>query len=353
MHTSIIPRFWMTGSTNRILLVFGLLASLAGCGYNPIYQTTGMVITGYSESEATPYVMQMSDANMACNLGNSLDPLVYSFGRVTDRPDTTGSLLQLLAANCSEEQAWEEELRYLRANYQGDVPAAKDARNAAKRWHAITAERRLKAFERAMRAYEYDPADPAAECPILHADQDELTFLLGLLTGLQAIINDTSSGGAAGIPKDIAPQAERAAQCLDNEKWGGIPDAIRANVWLLLPDTRPATSPDPWRVLRRSAELGVKAGFRASMALEVVAAETKGRDDVIANVIARFVASEDGFEVSEDYRLVDRVGRSVILHGSDKHWTEAYGYRTPRTYFGKMSPESSTDAEVMDLDSLL
>lgn len=353
MQTSIIPRFRMSGSKNRILLAFGLLAFLSGCGYNPVYQTTGAVMTGYSESEATPYVMQMSDANMACNLGNSLDPLVYSFGRVTDKPDTTGSLLQLLAANCSEAQAWEEELRYLRANYQGDVPTAKDARNAAKRWHALTAERRLKAFERAMRAYEYDPSDPDAECPFLYADQDELTFLLGLLTGLQAIINDTNSGGAAGVPKDIAPQAERAAQCVDNEKWGGIPDAIRANVWLLLPDTRPTMAPDPWRVLRHSSELGVKAGFRAAMALEVVAAETKGREDIIADVVARFEASEAGFEVHEDYRLVDEVGHSVVLHASDKHWTEEYGYRTPRTYFGQMSPDSAADTEVMDLDSLL
>lgn len=353
MYSSLIPRLWTAGIYRRFLLTFGVIALLSGCGYNPVYQTTGSVITGYAESEATPYVLQMSDADMACNLGQSLDPLVYSFSRVTDKPDTTGSLLQLLAANCSEEQAWEEELRYERAMFSDDVAEAKDARNAAKRWHAITAKRRLEAFHRAMRAYEYDPADPDAECPFLYEDQDELTFLLGLLTGLQSIINDTNSGGAAGVPKDIAPQAERAAQCLDNEKWGGIPNAIRANVWLLLPDTRPVMSPDPWRLLKNSSELGIQAGFRASMALEAVAAETAGRQDVIKDVIARFAASQKNFKVNDDYKLVDEVGRSVILHTSDKQWTRKYGYRTPRTYFGRLSPESTSDTETMDLDDLL
>ncbi|WP_165855490.1 hypothetical protein [Marinobacter sp. JSM 1782161] len=353
MKAFVIPGLTRSGHTSRLLLTFGMIALLAGCGYNPVYQTTGAVFAGYSESEATPYVLQMGDADMACDLGRSLDPLVYSFSRVTDRPDTTGSLLQLLAANCSEQQAWEQELRYERAIFNDDVPEAKDARTAAKRWHELTAKRRLEAFNRAMRAYEYDPADPEAECPFLYADQDELTFLLGLLTGLQAIINDTNSGGAAGVPKDIAPQAERAAQCLDNEKWGGLPNAIRANVWLLLPDTRPMMSPDPWRLLKNSSELGVEAGFRASMALEAVAGETAGRRDVIEDVIRRFDAAESTIQVSEDYRLVDQVGRNVITHVSDKLWTREYGYRTPAAYFGQLSPESSSDTETMDLDDLL
>lgn len=339
--------------TGKGLFLVACLAILGGCGYNPVYQTTGVVLTGYSESEATPYVMQMSDADMACRLGEGLDPLVYSFNRVTDAPDTTGSLLQLLAANCSEQEAWEQELRYLRANFRGDVPEAKDARIQAKRWYGLTASRRLEAFHRAMRAYEYDPSDANAECPFLYEDQDELTFLLGVLTGLQAITNDTGSGGQAGVPKDIAPQAERAAQCVDNEKWGGIPNAIRANVWLLIPDTRPTMSPDPWELLENSSELGVKAGFRASVALEAVAAETQGRQDVIKDVIARFAASEKTIKKSEDYRLVDEIGSAVIVHVSDKYWSAEYGYRTPRTHFGKMSPDSASDADVMDLDDLL
>lgn len=211
-------------------LTLAAVAALAGCSANPIYTTTGVVLSNYSEGEATPYVLQMSDPKMACALGEGIDPLLYSFSRVTEAPDTTGSLLMLLAGNCAEYKAWEAELAYLRADYQGDVATAKDAREEAKRLNALTAKRRYRSFQRAMAAYEFDPAAEPLECPFLFSEQDELTFLLGLLTGMQAIVNDANSGAMAGVPRNIAPQAERAATCLDNEKWGGTPNAIRALV---------------------------------------------------------------------------------------------------------------------------
>lgn len=89
---------------------------------------------------------------------------------------------------------------------------------------------------------------------------------MGLVTGMQAIVNDANSGAMAGIPRNIAPQAERAVRCVENEKWGGVPNAVRALVWLLLPDTRPPMSPDPWQVLEHSRELGFDRGFRVASA---------------------------------------------------------------------------------------
>ena len=347
---SSLPRF--DDLAKRSLVVLALVL-LAGCA-NPIYSTTGVVLSGYSENEATPYVLQMSDPHLACSLGEGVDPLLYSFSRVTEAPDSTGSLLMLLAGNCMEYRAWDAELAYLRADFDGNVPAAKDAREAAKRLNARTAERRLQAFNRAMAAYDFDPAAEPLECPFLFSEQDELTFLLGLLTGMQAIVNDANSGALAGIPRNIAPQAERAATCVDNEKWGGLPNSIRALVWLLLPDTRPTLAPDPWQVLDHSSELGVAAGMRASMALEAVAAETFGRPEVLADTIARFAESEDIVEVWADYRLVDEVAAGVIRFASDKHWTANYGYRTPHSFFGQMSPKRANGAvETMSLDDLL
>lgn len=341
------------GSTYRIMSL-AMLALLAGCQANPIYSTTGTVLSSYSEGEATPYVLQMSDTEMACSLGEGLDPLLYSFSRVTSAPDTTGSLLMLLAGNCAEAKAWEAELEYLSADFQGNVPAAKDARERAKRLNAMTAKRRYLSFQRAMAAYEFDPALEPLECPFLFDDQDELTFLLGLLTGLQAIVNDANSGSMAGVPRNIAPQAERAAQCLDDDKWGGLPNAIRSLVWLLLPDTRPALSPDPWMVLEHSSELSIAKGMRASMALEAVAAETFGRPEVLEKVIGQFAESEATVKVWDDYRLVDEVARNVIQFASDKHWVANYGYRTPQSFFGKMTPERNTEnVETMSLDDLL
>ncbi|GGE56699.1 hypothetical protein GCM10011533_06480 [Streptosporangium jomthongense] len=336
------------------MIILAVAVLFAGCSANPIYKTTGAVLAGYSEAEATPYVMQMSDPEMACALGEGIDPLLYSFSRINDAPDTTGSLLMLLAANCMEYNAWEAELAYLRADYEGNVPAAKDAREQTKRLHALTAERRQIAFRRAMEAYDFDPSKEPLECPFLFTEQDEMTFMLGLLTGMQAVVNDANSGARAGIPRNIAPQAERAATCVDNEKLGGLPNAVRALVWLLLPDTRPELSPDPWKVLENSSAKGVEAGIRASMAVEAVAAETFGRPDVLADVIRRFAEAEDTIEVWEEYRLVDSVARQAIRFSSDKHWTAQYGYRTPQRFFGKMSPERNTEnVETMSLDDLL
>lgn len=336
------------------LVLLAAAVLFAGCSANPIYKTTGAVLAGYSEGEATPYVMQMSDPEMACALGEGIDPLLYSFSRINDAPDTTGSLLMLLAGNCIEYQAWEAELAYLRADYEGNVPAAKDAREQAKRLYALTAERRLLAFRRAMAAYDFDPSEEPLECPFLLDEQDEMTFLLGLLTGMQAVVNDANSGARAGIPRNIAPQAERAATCVDNEKLGGLPNAIRALVWLLLPDTRPELSPDPWVVLKNSSDVGVQTGIRASMALEAVAAETFGRPDVLADVVRRFADAENTIDVWDEYRLVDTIAAQVIRFSSDKHWTAEYGYRTPQTYFGKVSPERDKEnVETMSLDGLL
>lgn len=351
MNSSLVKSFGRLRNSGLALLVLMLLA---GCSANPIYTTTGMVLSNYSEGEATPYVMQMSDPKMACALGEGVDPLLYSFSRVTDAPESTGSLLMLLAANCSEYRAWEAELDYLRADFAGEVPAAKDAREKAKRLNAETAKRRYIAYQRAMAAYDFDPAAEEFECPFLFDDQEELTFLLGLLTGMQAIVNDANSGAMAGVPRNIAPQAERAATCVDNEKWGGLPNAIRGLVWLLLPDTRPSLSPDPWKVLEDSSRLGVAAGIRASMAVEAVAAETFGRPDVLEDVIARFAESENNILVWSEFQLVDEVARDAIRFSSDKHWTANYGYRTPRTHFGRMSPERvGEEPETMDLDDLL
>ncbi|PSF06051.1 hypothetical protein C7H09_11980 [Marinobacter fuscus] len=335
-----------------LLSVFVLL--LTGCSANPIYSTTGRVLSGYSESEATPYVMQMSDPEMACALGEGTDPLMYSFSRVTDAPESTGSLLMMLAANCTEYRAWEDELAYLRAGYRSDVPAAKDARERSKRHYAQTAERRYIAFQRAMAAYRFDPAAEPLACPDLVDDQQELTFLLGLLTGMQAIVNDSNSGAMAGVPRSIAPQAERAAQCLDNGKWGGLPNAVRALVWLLLPDTRPAQATDAWQVLNESAQQGVQAGIRASYAVQVVAAETFGRPRVLAQAIEGFAGADARIEVWDEFRLVDEVARDVVMFASDKHWSANYGHRTPPGFFGRMSFERNTDTtETMALDDLL
>ncbi|MDX1588144.1 MAG: hypothetical protein R3296_04340 [Oleiphilaceae bacterium] len=331
-------------------VLVALVASLfvAGCGIHPIYTPTGQVLSGYGESHATPYVLEMDDIGMACSLGESLDPLLYSFKRVKANPETTGSLLQVLAGICAEREAVEEELRYLRAEHKNDLSGMRDARNAMQRKYGATANRRLKAFNRGMTAFRFDPASQVEEldCPCYRNDQDELTFMMALLSGAQAVLDDAKAGGRAGVSRSLAPQVERAAACLDSEKWGGLPGNIRAVIWVLLPDTRPDDDLDPWAVMKANREVAMAAGMRTAMALELVMAENVGRTETVAEVLAFLAESEERFVVRPEYQLVDLVGMEVALFVSDRIWTDRYGYRTPSNRFGRISDEQEQDESI-------
>ncbi len=100
--------------------------------------------------------------------------------------------------------------------------------------------------------------------------------------------------------------------------------------------------------------MGVEKGLRVPHALQAVAAETFGRPDKLEEAIASFAESNATVDVWDEYRLVDEVAAGAIRFASDKHWSANYGYRTPQTYFGKMSPERDTEnVETMSLDGLL
>lgn len=328
---------------------------LAGCGIHPIYTPTGMVLSSYAEGEATPYVLEMQDVGMACSLGQSLDPLLYSFKRVKADPEMTGSLLQVLAGICAEKVAVEEELRFLRAQYKDDLTEMRDARNNMQRKYGVTAERRLSAFNRGMSAFRFDAgADPEEEldCPCYRNDQDELTFMMALLSGAQAVLDDAKAGGRAGVSRSLAPKVERAAACLDSEKWGGLPGNIQAVIWVLLPDTAPDDDVDPWAVMKANREVAIASGMRTAMALELVMAENVGRTETVAEVLAFLAESEERFVVRPEYRLVDLVGMEVAMYVSDRIWTDRYGYRTPDNRFGRISDEPE-QKESIDTEGLL
>jgi len=331
----------------RLFLLLSFLAA-AGCSVNPLYKTTGQVMTGYAWSESTPYTFTLDDPDMACTLGSAFDPFVYSFKRVTDTPYKTGALMLLLSANCSEEKAWQAQLRSMRDARNGNVKGAQDARTEYRRWEAVTARRRLESYREAMKAYNYDATDPDQGCPYFDSDNDEVTFMMGLLTGTQAVMNDSASGVQVNVPRDIAPHAERAARCLSNVKWGGLPDAIRASVWLLLPDSKPKGAGDAWQTLAHCAELGIRKGMRAASAVEIVMAENMGRDDILKKAIQQFAQAGKTMKVWKKYRLVDAVSKEVVMAVSDRYWTQHFGERTPADKFGELKPSSPDTSDTAD-----
>ncbi|MGM0434933.1 MAG: hypothetical protein ACQEQ1_09755 [Pseudomonadota bacterium] len=336
----------------RITGVLAALMMLAGCSVNPLHKITGDVMTGYAEAENTPYVLAMTDVGKACALGESVDPLLYSFSRVTMEPAKTGTLLSVLAGICMEQEAQEEELRALRADYQDNTTEMRDAREAMQRKYGITAQRRERAFKRMVTGFSYEPK-PDAECPNLYTDQDEITFLLGLVSGAQAVLNDGKSRGRADVSRRLAAQVERSTYCVDNEKWAGIPEGLRATVWVLLPDLKPGeVDAGTWEVLARNRKLGVEKGLRIPAAFELQIAENVGREETIAEVLAYLDKTSGDFEVWERYQLADRVAMQIAWAVSDRYWTNEHGHRTPQNRFGETGTELD-EGDSIDTEGLL
>lgn len=339
-------------SLSRIIGICIALTMLAGCSVNPLHRITGDVMTGYAQAENTPYVLAMSDVGKACSLGESVDPLLYSFSRVTEEPAKTGTLLSVLAGICMEQEAFEQELRYLRADYQGNTKELRDAREAMQRRYGVTAERRERAFNRMLTAFNYEPT-PDAACPQLHSDQDEITFLVGLLAGAQAVLDDGKARGRADVSRRLAAQVERSTYCVSNRKWAGIPEGLRATIWVLLPDLKPEeVSADTWEVLARNRKLGVEKGLRIPAALELMMAENVGRDQTIAEVLAYLEETSGDFEIWKRYQLADHVAMRIAWAVSDRFWTREHGYRTPENRFGETGTEAD-ESESIDTEGLL
>ena len=67
----------------------------------------------------------------------------------------------------------------------------------------MTAEWRLDGYRRMLLGFNYDPK-PGAACPTFYTDQDEITFLIGLASGAQALMNDGKSRVRANVRRYIA-----------------------------------------------------------------------------------------------------------------------------------------------------
>ena len=48
------------------------------------------------------------------------------------------------------------------------------------------------------------------KCPKLGSDTEQMEYLTGLLTSVQAVLSDIRAGSSVGVPQDIAARAGRA-----------------------------------------------------------------------------------------------------------------------------------------------
>ena len=186
---------------------------LSGCSY--VVKSGANVALQFSEKYIVPPILSGGDADMACSTGNALTPAILATKDMGADPTRMAVLLYSAAGMCAENRALDAELRYLRASKDGKVTEAQDARVEQKRWAALAASRQYAGYqlfaERWQAKYKYTLGD---SCPAMRKDLDQTVYLIGMLSGLQAMTNDINSGGAVNVPKDIAAIASLKASAV-------------------------------------------------------------------------------------------------------------------------------------------
>ena len=325
---------------------------LSGC--SQVIKGGASVALGFAERHIVPPIIAMDDADMACASGNATTPLVMATKAMGADPAKMGVLLYTSAGICAENNSLNAELRYMRAAKANQIEEAKDARIEQKRWAEIATRRQYASYLLFAEHYQTKYKVKLGEqCPDMKTDLNKTIYLMGLLSGLQAVTNDINSGGSVNVPKDIAAVVERGMTCLDNEQFWGAPNAVRAAIWTLLPGADEG-KPDPWQVMKNSAAIGEREGVRLPHALYVIAAQATGDETKIRDALRTYGQSlgEDK-PVNKTYRLVDAIARQMIQNASDRYWTEHTGMRTPEDGYDHFWDESAVDDSGLSLDGLL
>lgn len=316
-------------ATLRLLATLMLVSSFAllqGC-MNFIYKQVGNQTLTFSKNVMVPYLLTFEDTKMACASGEALTPLLMTFEAVGSDPNQQAIMVYTAAGMCAEDRALEEELRYLRAAQQQNITEAQDARIAQKRWHKLASMRQYEAYKRFLNYY----GEPAAgKCTRkLDSEFDQLMYIVGLVSGVQALLNDTQADQTVGVPRDIAAKVERMAACIkDSNKWWGLPQGIRASLWNILPMLAPQGS-NPMKTLATVAKEGERRGVRIGYAMWALSAYGNGDKQLTKDIIRSFAEAGRTAKIDPDFRMMDAMAEQMINAMSDRLWTEATGTRTP------------------------
>jgi hypothetical protein len=323
-----------------------LVMSSSGCS---LYGMMGDQVGGYAQDHMIPHLLEYGDTEVACEAGVSLLGLLASFRRVTDDPHGAAIPTVMSAATCAQERLYEAELRSLRAINQGKPTEAADARIAEKYAHQHSAIRFYEAYKRTVKAF----GEPGKkECPDFDSDYDELVWVLGLLSGVQATQHDRAAGAVVGIPLDTPVKIARGIACVKNEKWWGAPQAIMAAVWTSVPGASPK-GVDPWAELAAASKIGSASGVRLANAIEMQANIGSGRSEQAKKNIEDFAKARTDVKSNEKWKTLDNVAARLVQAVSDRIWTQAVGHRTPFGELGTFPTEEKDDESEEDEDDLL
>ena len=307
-------------------LALSTVVALSGCSH--VIKTGANVALGFSEAHIVPPILKMDDTEMACASGNALTPAIMATKDMGADPTRMAVLMYSAAGLCAESRALDSELRYLRAAKVGNVTEAQDARIEQKRWAALAAQRQYAGYqlfaERWEAKYRYTLGE---SCPSMKSDLDKTVYLLGMLSGLQAVTNDINSGGEVNVPKDIAAIVERGMVCLDNTQFWGAPNATRSVIWTLLPGADEG-KPDPQQTMKDAMALGERSGVRLAHAMNAVSAQASGNSEKIREALRAYAESIGTDKpINPEYRLFDAMAGQMVRAVADRYWTEHTGVR--------------------------
>jgi len=331
--------------------VIGVQMLFTGCSQG--VKTGASIAVKFSENNIVPPIMALDDAQMACASGEALTPLILATEGMGADPAKMAVMMYVAAGLCAEDRALEHELRYLRSSRANLIEDAQDARIAQKRWSALAARRQQEAYRRFVEHYEKTFNFKLGEsCPNMHTDFEKMVYLIGLASGMQAVVNDIASQGAVGVPKDIGGLVERGMTCLDNAEFWGVPMATRAAVWSLLPGASEG-KPDPFTVMKDSTRIAERKGVRLAHAIYALSAQATGKEDLLRDAL-RTYGNSSNMAVNPKFRLFDVMGGLMVQTIADRYWTEKTGTRMPEGGFTKFwDDKPSAESSGISIDDLL
>ena len=332
----------------RIILPFLLLLLLLATAVI-VYKYSHDILLGFTKSQVVPYVLTTDDVKAGCAMIDAFAPVISSFPLNKSVSYQLVIVFDFFLGTCIEFKAWEQELRYLRASYANNVAEAQDARIQQKRLLNQAAQKQLKAFHNLSFAFK---EESGRDCPDLATAKGEFYWLTGMLGGLKAILNDLSSEGTAKVPLDIAFKVSRGIECLDNQKWWGLPRAIQAAVWVSFPGNKPANI-DPLTMLEQSIQTGLSRGMRLPQVVAVQIYIGLGDIEQIKNIIRHDVKRSHQFTPNPEFRFLDEVVTVQLQAVSDRLWTEATGKRTPIGGVGRFSDDPKNMVDTVDIKDIL
>ena len=329
--------------TVLLMLVFWLVVAAI------VLKSTGKMLVWFIEDHAIPYVLQTDDVEMGCVMAEASALLIPSLAQINASPYKLAVVFNFLSGSCAEFKAWEEELRYVRAIHAKNVSEAQDARISQKRYLNLAARRQLKGYRNLELAY---AEVPGADCPDFDTEDEEFFWLVGLMNGLQAVLNDLASEGSAKVPLDISLKVGRGAECLSNEKWWGLPNAIKAAIWVSFPGYKPEGL-DPLGVLDQAVQTGLQQGMRVAQVIAAKIYIGLGDIDRVKGIIRDNVEARSNMPANPGFLFLDEVATVQLRAISDTMWTEATGKRTPVGEMGTFWDDTKNTVDTIDIIEIL